>query len=103
MAGAVAVHRPGGFFAMKGGYEYPAYLGFMAAALGLSGPGRYSFDHLTGHRLDRPVMVVLAFAASVAGAAAVVSHRESALAAEAEAAMEEAEAESQAQGPAGSA
>jgi putative oxidoreductase len=103
MAGAVAVHRPGGFFAMKGGYEYPAYLGFMATGLGLSGPGRYSFDHVTGHRLNRPAMVLLAFAASAAAAAAVVNRREATVAAEAEAAMEEAEAEAQAEGTSGSA
>ncbi|MEY9874705.1 putative oxidoreductase [Streptacidiphilus sp. MAP12-33] len=103
MAGAVAVHRPGGFFAMKGGYEYPAFLGFVAAGLGLAGPGRYSFDHVTRHRLDRPAMVVLAFAASAAAAAAVVGKREATVAAQAEVAEEEAEAEAQAQGPSGSA
>ncbi|WP_371097790.1 DoxX family membrane protein [Streptomyces sanglieri] len=39
MAGAVAVHAPAGFFAQGGGYEYPAFLGFTAAAIGLTGPG----------------------------------------------------------------
>ncbi|WP_042415139.1 DoxX family protein [Streptacidiphilus anmyonensis] len=103
MAGAVSVHRPGGFFAMKGGYEYPAFLGFVAAGLGLAGPGRYSFDHLTRHRLDRPAMVLLAFAASAAAAAAVVSRRESVVAEQAAAAEREADAEAQAEGPTGSA
>ncbi|RAG80672.1 RpiR family transcriptional regulator [Streptacidiphilus pinicola] len=103
MAGAVAVHRPGGFFAMKGGYEYPAYLGFMAAGLGLAGPGRYSFDHLTRHRLDRPAILLLAFAASAAAAGAVVNRREATVAAQAEAASEEADAEAEAEGPTGSA
>jgi putative oxidoreductase len=85
MAGAVAVHRPAGFFNTAGGYEYPAYLGFVAAGLGLAGPGRYSFDHLTRHKLDRPAMVLLAFAASAAAAASVVGRREAAVAARAEA------------------
>ncbi|MEV6110458.1 DoxX family membrane protein [Streptomyces sp. NPDC051940] len=76
MAGAVAVHRPHGFFAMQGGYEYPAYLGYVAGSLGVAGPGRYSFDHLTGYRLDRPVMIVAAFAVSAAAAVAVVGRRE---------------------------
>ncbi|MDQ8703582.1 DoxX family membrane protein [Streptomyces sp. LHD-70] len=80
MAGAVAVHSRAGFFAMQGGYEYPAYLGFVAAGLGLSGPGRYSLDHVTRHRLDQPVTLVLAFAASAAAAAVVVGRRERALA-----------------------
>ncbi|MYX01492.1 MULTISPECIES: DoxX family membrane protein [unclassified Streptomyces] len=75
MAGAVAVHAPAGFFAQGGGYEYPAFLGFTAAAIGLAGPGRYSVDHATCHVFDRPWMVVLAFAGSAAAAAAVVGRR----------------------------
>ncbi|MEW1890433.1 DoxX family protein [Streptomyces sp. NPDC048567] len=75
MAGAVAVHAPAGFFAQGGGYEYPAFLGFTAAAIGLTGPGRYSVDHATGHAFNRPWMVALAFAGSAAAAAAVVGKR----------------------------
>ncbi|MDI3418671.1 DoxX family protein [Streptomyces luteolus] len=85
MAGAVAVHSRAGFFAMQGGYEYPAYLGFVAAGLGLSGPGRYSFDHVTRHRLDQPVTLALAFAASAVAAAVVVGRRERAMAGQEEA------------------
>jgi putative oxidoreductase len=84
MAGAVAVHAPAGFFATSGGYEYPAYLGFTAAALGLAGPGRYSLDHLTRHRLDRPLTVLLAFALGAAGAASVVRKRQAAISPEPE-------------------
>ncbi|UNO39463.1 DoxX family protein [Streptomyces sp. MST-110588] len=75
MAGAVSVHAPAGFFATSGGYEYPAFLGHVAAGLGLTGPGRYSLDHATGHRLDRPWMVAVAFGASAVAAAMVVSRR----------------------------
>ncbi|WP_405939931.1 DoxX family membrane protein [Streptomyces sp. NBC_00726] len=75
MAGAVAVHAPAGFFAQGGGYEYPAFLGFTAAAIGLTGPGRYSVDHATGHAFNQPWMVALAFAGSAAAAAAVVGRR----------------------------
>lgn len=75
MAGAVAVHSPAGFFAQGGGYEYPAFLGFAAAAIGLVGAGRYSLDHVTGHLFDRTWMVPLAFAAGALGAAAVVGRR----------------------------
>ncbi|MDI3386238.1 DoxX family membrane protein [Streptomyces sp. B-S-A8] len=84
MAGAVAVHSPSGFFAMQGGYEYPAYLGFVAAGLGLAGPGRYSVDHITGHRLDRPATLLLAFAASAVAAGVVVGRRERVVAERAE-------------------
>jgi putative oxidoreductase len=88
MAGATAVHRPGGFFATSGGFEYPAYLGFVAAALGVAGPGRYSLDHLTGHRLNSAPMVMAAFAASTLAAAVVVGRRESVVAAKARAAAD---------------
>ncbi|MFE7463233.1 DoxX family protein [Streptomyces sp. NPDC057499] len=75
MAGAVAVHTPAGFFAQGGGFEYPAFLGFTAAAIGLAGPGRYSLDHATRHVLDRPWTVALAFAGSALAAAVVVGRR----------------------------
>lgn len=75
MAGAVAVHAPAGFFAASGGYEYPAYLGFAAAGLGLTGAGRYSVDRLTKHTLDQPWVVAAAFAGAVLAASAVVSRR----------------------------
>lgn len=75
MAGAVSVHAPAGFFAQSGGFEYPAFLGFVAAGIGLAGPGRYSVDHATGHVLDRPWVVCTAFVASALAAAAVVKRR----------------------------
>ncbi|MFF9640335.1 DoxX family protein [Kitasatospora aureofaciens] len=75
MAGAVAVHAPAGFFAMSGGYEYPALLGATGLAIGLAGPGRYSLDHLTGHVFDRSWVGLLAFVGSAAGAYGVVARR----------------------------
>ncbi|MDX2388917.1 MULTISPECIES: DoxX family protein [unclassified Streptomyces] len=75
MAGAVAVHAPAGFFAQEGGYEYPAFLGFTAAAVGLAGAGRYSVDHATGHTFDRPWTLALAFAGSALAAASVLRKR----------------------------
>lgn len=75
MAGAVAVHAPAGFFAQSGGYEYPAFLGFTAAAIGLAGPGRYSLDHAMGHHFDRPWTVALAFAGTALAAAGVLTRR----------------------------
>ncbi|MEW2813272.1 RpiR family transcriptional regulator, partial [Streptomyces massasporeus] len=52
-----------------------AFLGFTAAAIGLTGAGRYSLDHATGHVLDQPWVVALAFAGSALAAAAVVGRR----------------------------
>jgi putative oxidoreductase len=75
MAGAVAVHAPAGFFAMSGGFEHPAIIGWTAASLGLAGPGRISLDHATGHCLDRPWVIAAAFTATAMGAVAVVTAR----------------------------
>jgi putative oxidoreductase len=75
MAGAVAVHAPNGFFAQGGGYEYPAFLGFVAAGLAVTGAGRYSLDHALGHALDRHWMVPAALVGSAAAALAVVVSR----------------------------
>ena len=74
-AAGVAVHAPAGFFAMSGGYEYPAFLGATGLAIGLAGPGRYSLDHLTGHVFDRSWVGLLAFVGSAAGAYGVVARR----------------------------
>ncbi|MFF0746880.1 DoxX family membrane protein [Streptomyces sp. NPDC004111] len=75
MTGAVAVHAPAGFFAQSGGYEYPAFLGVTAAAIGIAGAGRLSLDHATGHRFDRPWMVAAAFVGSALAAAVTVGRR----------------------------
>ncbi|WP_418960278.1 DoxX family membrane protein [Streptomyces tritici] len=75
MAGAVSVHAPAGFFAQSGGFEYPAFLGFSAAAIGLAGAGRYSLDHVTDHVLDQPWVVAVAFIGTALAAAAVVGRR----------------------------
>lgn len=75
MAGAASLHVPAGFFNDQGGLEYPAYLGLAGAALAVSGPGRFSLDHLLGHRLDRPWMTAVALAAAAVAAGVVVSRR----------------------------
>ncbi|WP_329061330.1 DoxX family protein [Streptomyces sp. NBC_01429] len=81
MAGAAAVHAPSGFFAQSGGFEYPGFLGWTAASIGLAGAGRYSLDHATGHCFDRHWMVPVAFAASAAAAVLVIRKRARGLAA----------------------
>jgi putative oxidoreductase len=75
MAGAASVHVPAGFFNDQGGFEFPALLGFAAAALAVAGPGRFSLDHVLGHRLNRPWMLGVTFAAAAAAASTVVSKR----------------------------
>jgi putative oxidoreductase len=81
MIGASAVHKPAGFFAMSGGYEYPATLGLASAALALTGPGRYSVDAALGHRFNTSRLAIGALAAAGAGAGFVVARRQKAVAA----------------------
>ena len=49
---AAEVHRPQGFAAQSGGNEYPITLGVAAAALALTGPGRFSVDHVLGDQIE---------------------------------------------------
>jgi putative oxidoreductase len=81
MIGAAAVHKPAGFFATSGGYEYPATLGLAAAALALTGPGKYSVDAALGHRFNTSRLAIGALAAAGAGAGFVVARRQKAVAA----------------------
>ena len=83
MAAAVVVHRPNGFFAMTGGYEYPAVLGLTAASLALSGPGRFSVDAALGHKLTAPWVTVVALVAAGVGAGLTIAQRQKAVAADA--------------------
>ncbi|MEU3981770.1 DoxX family membrane protein [Streptomyces sp. NPDC026672] len=75
MAGAAAVHRPHGFFAQEGGYEYAASLGLAATGLAITGPGRLSLDHALGHVVNRGWMVPAALGATAAVTAVVVGAR----------------------------
>ena len=76
MAGAASVHVPAGFFNDNGGLEFPAYLGLAGSALALAGPSAFSLDELLGHRLNRPWMLGVTFAAAAAAAACVVTRRQ---------------------------
>jgi len=78
---AASMHLEKGFFAGKGGYEYPAVLGWSAAALALTGPGALSLDHVSGHRLNRSWIRNLALAAAAPAAMLVIFGRRRAVAA----------------------
>ncbi|MFG2646650.1 DoxX family protein [Streptomyces sp. NPDC048436] len=67
MAGAAAVHAPNGFFSQGGGYEYPAFLGMVSAALAVAGPGAFSVDSALGHTFNRNWMVPAALAGTAVG------------------------------------
>src|SRR5437660_4673671 len=72
---AGSMHVDKGFFNGKGGFEYPAVLGWTAAALALTGPGALSLDHVLGHRLNRSWMRYPALGAAALVAFAVIARR----------------------------
>jgi putative oxidoreductase len=75
MTVAGSTHVPNGFFNAAGGYELPATFGLVATTLALTGPGKFSLDHVLGHQLNRRWMAVVGFAATVGSAAYLVSTR----------------------------
>ncbi|HEX6551521.1 MAG TPA: DoxX family protein [Ktedonobacteraceae bacterium] len=64
MVMAARTHWKNGFFAQKGGYEYPLTLAIASITIGLIGPGNYALDALFGIALPVvPLFGVLAVAA----------------------------------------
>jgi putative oxidoreductase len=98
MVVASSFHGFDKFYAADGGPELPLAYAAVGTALTLTGPGRYSLDHLTGHVLDKPWMRAIAYAGAVGAAAAVIIGRRNELVARpepevvTESAIDEAEA-----------
>ena len=66
------VHRANGFFSVRSGWEYNLVLATVGAAVGTTGAGRYSVDHLaglTGAFSGLPGLLIAAGGGLVAGAA----------------------------------
>ena len=72
---ALVVHRPQGFFAQNGGYEYPLALALASEAVAITGPGRFSLDQLFGWQLAGADWGVAAAAVAMIGAAVVLAGR----------------------------
>ncbi|WUI15250.1 DoxX family membrane protein [Kineococcus sp. NBC_00420] len=85
MAAAVFVHKPNGFFATSGGFEYPAVLGLASVALAVGGPGRFSVDGASGHAFNKGWTTVLALGAAGVGAYSTIKARQATVAADAQA------------------
>ncbi|HET9871428.1 MAG TPA: DoxX family protein [Propionibacteriaceae bacterium] len=79
MLAAAAVHKPAGFFATEGGFEYTAVLGLTGAALAIGGPGHYSLDRALNDRLNRPWMAAAALGLLGSASAAIIARRQKAL------------------------
>lgn len=75
MVMAIRTHWEKGFFNSKGGFEYPFALLAMSVAIGISGPGAYSFDTQFGIALPSFVFVTLALAALVVDIIGIVITR----------------------------
>jgi putative oxidoreductase len=69
---AQTVHRPNGYFVVKEGWEYVAFIAAASVALSALGSGRYSVDRLFGleNRGTGPGRAALAAGMGLAGAAA---------------------------------
>lgn len=78
MAVAAATHAPKGFFAMKGGYEYPAVLGL--GTLALAGAGKLSLDELSHQRLGGGRLALFSAVVAAGATAVVLRRRQAALA-----------------------
>jgi putative oxidoreductase len=80
MVVASSLHGYEKFFASDGGPEVPLAYGVVGTALTLTGGGRYSLDHLTGHLLDKPWMRVVAYVSAASAATAIIVSRRNELA-----------------------
>jgi putative oxidoreductase len=82
---AGSAQKEHGFFAQEGGFEYQLILALVGGALALTGSGRLSLDHCTRHIFDKPWMRVFAATLVAPAAVFVMSRRDKALAAAAQA------------------
>jgi putative oxidoreductase len=75
MAIASWMHAPNDYFDTDRGYELPLTYALIGTILALTGPGRFSVDHLTGGVLNRPWMRAFALAGALASAAYLIATR----------------------------
>jgi putative oxidoreductase len=69
---ASSVHARNGLFNTDEGYEVPVTYALVGTTFALTGPGRFSVDHLLGGALNRPWMRALALIGALASAAYLI-------------------------------
>jgi putative oxidoreductase len=74
------VHRPQGLWNTAGGYEYPLVLAGAALTVAITGPGRFSLDHLAGWTVPPIAGTVLAVGLGLLGWLAGDTARDASLA-----------------------
>jgi putative oxidoreductase len=77
---ASSVQTSNGFLNTSEGYELPVTYALVGTLLALTGPGRFSVDHVIGGALNRPWMRALALTGALASAAYLVVTRSAVLA-----------------------
>jgi putative oxidoreductase len=80
MVVASSLHGYQKFFAADGGPEMSLAYAVVGSALTLTGAGRYSLDHVTGHVLDKPWMRVVAYVGAAGAATSIIIARRNELA-----------------------
>jgi putative oxidoreductase len=79
LVAGLGVHRSGGFFAHKGGYEYTLVLGAVALALAFTGPGALSLDRVLGVETSGAAWGATALVAGLVGGTGPLVARRAAL------------------------
>ncbi len=69
------VHWTSGFFAMKGGFEYPMLLALAALSVGIAGPGTVSIDNAIGLQPTDPARAALMALGVIGGLVSVAMPR----------------------------
>jgi putative oxidoreductase len=69
---ASSVHARNALFSPDEGYEVPVTYALVGTTFALTGPGRFSVDHLLGGALNRPWMRALALIGALATAAYLI-------------------------------
>jgi putative oxidoreductase len=75
LVAVATVHWPNGFWNANRGYEFNLTLMGAAVAIGLAGPGTYSFDQAIGFHMPEPVTFLVGVVLVILGVAGMLAFR----------------------------